>query len=52
MLDLERFIQECREAARNDTPRQAVARVLERFVSRPAEVLATVEKELVWRSGD
>jgi predicted metal-dependent enzyme (double-stranded beta helix superfamily) len=45
MLDLERFIRECRDAARADMPRQAVAQVVERFMSLPGEVLATVGEQ-------
>ena len=45
LQDLERFIQECREAARTDTPRQAVAQVVERFVAQPSEMLAMVGEQ-------
>jgi len=45
MADLDRFIQECRDALREAAPRQAVAQVVERFVSAPHEVLAAVGEQ-------
>lgn len=45
MIDLERFINECLQAARADMPRQAVAQVVERFVAQPGDVLAAVGEQ-------
>lgn len=45
MLDLERFIRDCNDALHDHVPRQAVAQVVERFVARPADVLATVGEQ-------
>jgi predicted metal-dependent enzyme (double-stranded beta helix superfamily) len=45
MPALERFIEECRDAVRADAPRQAVAEVVERFVSMPGGVFAAVGEQ-------
>jgi predicted metal-dependent enzyme (double-stranded beta helix superfamily) len=45
MPDLERFIHECREAARADMARRAVGEIVERFIARSADVFAVVGEQ-------
>jgi len=45
MIELARFVEECREALGADVPRQAVAQVVERFVSQPRDVFAQVGEQ-------
>ena len=42
MFDLDRFIEDCREAVREDPSHKAVREIVARAVSEPAEVLAGI----------